>query len=73
MKIVVKVKPGSRQQKVVRSGDELTVWVHARAHDGEANKEVVKMLAAYFGVAKSCVVILRGATSRTKTVELVGR
>ena len=71
MKYTVKVKPGSSQEKVVVTDDGvLTVWLHARAHDGEANKAVVKVLAKYFGVAKSCVEIVRGEKSREKVVEI---
>ena len=72
MKYAVKVKPGSSQEKVVVDGDSLTVWLHARAHDGEANKAVVKVLAKYFGVAKSRVEIVRGEKSRVKIVEIQG-
>ena len=48
----------------------LVVRTHARAHDGEANKAVVKLLAKHFGVAKSCVRIISGATSKHKTIEI---
>lgn len=73
MKYTVKVKPGSSQEKVVLADDgELTVWLHVRAHDGEANKAVVKVLAKHFGVAKSRVEIVRGEKSRVKVVEIQG-
>ena len=50
---------------------ELTVWVRAKAHDGEANVAVVKALAKYFGVAKGRVRIVRGEKGRKKVVEVL--
>lgn len=72
MKIAVRVKPGSSQEKVVSLDDDsLVVYCHARAHDGEANAAVVRLLAEYYGVAKSSVQIVRGTKGRDKVVEIL--
>ncbi len=72
MKYSVTVKPGSSQQKVVEmETGELVVYLHARAHDGEANAALIKILATYFGVAKSQIEIVQGAKSRHKVVEII--
>ena len=72
MKYDVRVKPGSSQEKVVETAPgELTVFLHAHAHDGEANAALVAVLAKHFGVAKSRVQIVRGAKCRNKIVEIV--
>ena len=71
MKVKVIVKPGSKQEKVVSEDDELVVYLHARAHDGEANKALVKILSEHFKVSKSCVSIIRGEKSREKLVEII--
>lgn len=71
MRYEITVKPGSSREKIVKSGDaELTVFLHARAHDGEANKALIEALAEYFGVAKSGITIVRGAKARRKVVEV---
>ena len=75
MQITVRVKPGSRKGPLVESsegpdGAELTVYVQKRAVDGQANAAVVELLARHFGVAKSRIEILRGHSSRTKTVSV---
>ena len=71
MKYTVKVKAGSSREEVLEVSDnELIVAVHARAHDGEANEAVRKNIAEYFGVAKSCVEIIRGEKSRIKIIEV---
>lgn len=66
----VKVKPGSKQNSIEIAGSEVILRTTARAHDGEANEAVIKMLAKYFGVAKGRINILRGEKSKTKTVEI---
>lgn len=71
MKIQVMVKPGAKNEKILESDDGLVVYLHARAHDGEANVALVKALSDYYGVSKSCVKILRGQKSHQKMVEII--
>ena len=69
-KYLINVKPGTSQEKVVKvSADELTVYLRAKPHDGEANEALVKILAKHFGVPKTSITITRGGHSRNKTVE----
>ena len=71
MKIQVTVKPGSSQEKIVMGEDGvLIIWTHARAHDGEANKKVIELVAKYYGVSKTSVKLVRGETSKIKTFEI---
>lgn len=69
-RINVRVKPGSSQEKIVENEGGLTVFMHARAHDGEANEALVKILAKHFKVSKSSIRIVQGQKSREKVVEL---
>lgn len=71
MKIQVTVKPGAKVQKIVESDEGLVVYLHARAHDGEANVALIKALADYYDVSKSQVEILRGQKSHQKVVEII--
>jgi uncharacterized protein len=71
MRIVVRVHPGSKQPGVGGSHDGmLIVRVAERAVDGKATAAVVDAVAAAFGIAKRDVVLVSGATSRTKTLEI---
>ena len=64
------VKPGSSQEKIVENDNgELIVFLHARAHDGEANAMLIKNLAEYFDIPKTTIRITRGSHSRHKTIE----
>ncbi len=76
MKYVVTVKPGSSQEKIVENTPsaasepgELTVYLRAKPHDGEANTALIKLLSKHFDVPKTSITITRGHKSRVKTIE----
>ncbi len=51
--------------------DQLHVYTKARPQEGEANDAIIKLLAEYFNVSKSCVILKQGNTSKIKTFEIV--
>jgi uncharacterized protein YggU (UPF0235/DUF167 family) len=77
MRILVRVKPGASRVAVGGrydgpSGPALVVSVTARAVEGQATKAVLEAVAAAFGVRRSAVRLVRGATSRDKLVVVEG-
>lgn len=66
--VTVTVKPGSNKGPLVEAADDgsLTVYVRERAVEGRATAAVVRVLAEHFGVPKSRVELVSGATSRIK-------
>lgn len=65
----VTVKPGSSQEKILATGPaELTVYLRAKPHDGEANDALIKLLSKHFKTPKTTIKISRGAHSHTKTI-----
>ena len=81
MRILLRVKPGASRTAVggrydgssaVAGGPALMVAVAARAVEGQATKAVLEAVAAAFGVRRSAVTLVRGATSRNKLVEIEG-
>ena len=67
MKIKVKVKPNSGEQKIENKGDYLFVKVKSKSEDNKANVELCKLLQRYF---KREVRIKSGLTTRNKIVEV---
>lgn len=63
----MRLKPGAKVDRVEKTGDnEFLVWVKARPIEGEANYAAAGVLAGYFGVSRSRVVLVRGQTSKQK-------
>lgn len=73
MIIEVKVKPRSRESTLEPTADGR--WLaHLRAApvDGEANAELIALVARRFGCARTAVSIKSGATGRVKRVKVDG-
>ncbi|MFH0713899.1 MAG: DUF167 domain-containing protein [Candidatus Micrarchaeota archaeon] len=67
----IRVVTNSSKQEVVPCGDYLKVKVTAKPIKGEANKEIIELLAQYCKTEKKNVKILKGAKSKRKTVEVL--
>ncbi len=68
----VKVKFESAQKFIVdETNKEIEVSIHALPVRGQANKEIISKISAYFKVKKSDVQIIRGLTSKTKIVKIL--
>lgn len=71
MKIAVKVKPNSKENKVEPvEANEYVLRVKEKAQDGKANIAAIKTLSEYFGVPKSRISIIRGHTSKNKIISI---
>lgn len=72
MKITVKAKPNSHEEKVEKISDtEFIIFVKEPPVHGLANKAILRALANYFNVSFSRVRIISGHTSRQKVVEVL--
>ena len=69
-KYTITVKPGSSQERIIETAPgELTVYLRAKPHDGEANTALIKLLSKHFDVPKTSIAITRGAKSHVKQIE----
>ena len=68
--IALRVTPKASRNAIVAGEEGLRVYVTVVPEDGKANAAVVKLLAKALGVAKSRLVLVRGATSRDKVFRL---
>jgi uncharacterized protein len=70
-KIIVRVKPNSKQQKIEEVEDgSLKIYLKSSPVNGKANKELIQMLADKYNVPKSHISIRLGLASRQKVVEI---
>jgi uncharacterized protein (TIGR00251 family) len=71
MRISVRVKPNARKNEVERLEESrFLVSVTAPPFEGKANEKAIELLAEYFHVPKRRVIILKGAASKEKIVEI---
>jgi uncharacterized protein len=69
----IRLQPRARRTGVVGVvGERLKIAVSGPPVDGKANAELCRFLADTLGVPKSAVAILRGETSREKSVLVRG-
>jgi uncharacterized protein len=69
--ISVTVKPNAKSAAVTKLTEtEYRVILHAPAQDGKANRALIELLADYFHVPKSAIMIVRGEFARKKVVKI---
>lgn len=72
MRISVRLTPRAGRDDLAWEGDVLHVWVRAVPVDGAANSALVALLASRLSVSRNAISIIRGHTSRHKTVSVAG-
>ena len=72
MRISVRVKPGTKGATRLEKQEDgsYVAFLHARAHDGEANRALMELISDEFSVPKTSVMVVSGAKSRNKIIEL---
>jgi len=71
MRINVKAKPASREEKVEKIDEtNFIVSVKEPPIQGRANKAIIETLAKYFDISAIRIRIVFGATSRNKIIEI---
>ncbi|MGA1613846.1 MAG: DUF167 domain-containing protein, partial [Lutimaribacter sp.] len=62
----LRVTPKASRERLLWQEGQLRAYVTAPPEDGKANEAVRKLLARAMGVAKTQLVLIRGATARDK-------
>jgi len=70
MIIAVRVTPRASFNRIVQEGAGFKVHLSRPAQDGEANAQLIDLLARHLKVKKSLVKIVKGLKSRDKLVEV---
>ena len=70
MDIEIKVIAGAKKRLVKQEGTSLKVYLTAPAVEGQANKQLIEVLAQYFNVRSRQIVITKGLKSPNKTISI---
>ena len=64
----IKISPNASKNEIVKSEDGVKLKITAQPIDGKANKAVIEYLSKNFKIPKTSFEIIRGETSKEKTV-----
>lgn len=71
IRYTILAKPNAKHSKIEEvDGRTLKVWIDAPAREDAANDRLIDLLANHFGIAPTRIRIKRGATAKTKLVEI---
>jgi uncharacterized protein len=71
--VSVKAMPGAQKSAICGEyGGALKVKIAAQPEKGKANRELEDLMAEVFGISRSCVEVVAGASSRNKQIFLRG-
>ena len=68
----LRVRPGARRSALEPAESALKVQVTAPPQDGKANAQVIALLAEAWRLPRSSFDVVKGQTSRAKTVRVSG-
>ena len=64
----LRISPNASKNEIIKTPDGIKVKITAQPIDGKANKALIEFLSKQFKVPKSYFEILKGETSKDKTV-----
>jgi uncharacterized protein (TIGR00251 family) len=69
----LKIQPNASNSKITgQHGQRLKIRLQSPPQDGKANHELLSFLSDALGISKSCIELIRGTTSRDKTIRVTG-
>jgi uncharacterized protein (TIGR00251 family) len=70
MILKLRVIPRSSRNSVIKQEDNFKVYLTRPAQDGQANEQLIDLLADYLKIKKYQIKIIKGLKSRDKLVEV---
>ena len=64
----LRISPNASKNQIITDGDIIKLKITAQPIEGKANKAVVEYLSKLFKIAKSNIEIVKGDTSKEKTI-----
>lgn len=69
--VKIKISPNSKKNEIINDGEIIKIKITAQPIDGKANKALTEFLSKYFKIPKTSIKILKGETSKEKTILFV--
>lgn len=66
--LTLRISPNTSKNKIIKTPEGIKIKITAQPIDGKANKALVEFLSKQFKVPKSYFEIIRGETSKDKSV-----
>ena len=64
----IKISPNAKKNEIIKSDTEVKIKITAQPIDGKANKALIEYLSKEFKIPKTSIQIIKGETSKEKTV-----
>lgn len=64
----LRISPNAKKNEIIKDGEIIKVKITALPIDGKANKALVEYLSKNFKIPKTSIEILKGETSKEKTI-----
>ncbi len=68
----IKISPNAKKNEIIKSENEIKIKITAQPIDGKANKALIEFLSKKFKIPKTSIQIIKGETSKEKTVLFKG-
>lgn len=66
--LTLRISPNASKNEIIKTPEGIKIKITAQPIDGKANKALVEFLAKQFKVPKSYFEIIRGETSKDKSI-----
>lgn len=66
--IKIKISPNASKNEIIKTENDIKIKITAQPIENKANKALVEFLSKQFKVAKSNIEIVKGETSKEKTI-----
>ena len=64
----IKISPNAKKNEIIKDCDFIKIKITAQPIDGKANKALIEFLSKNFKIPKTSIKILKGETSKEKTI-----
>ena len=64
----IRISPNAKKNEIIKNETEVKIKITAQPIDGKANKCLIEFLSKNFKIPKTQIEILKGETSKEKTI-----